>query len=48
MGETQARLIVWSGGLAIAIAGLAALLLNIGMADQVYAARLIAGFVGCL
>ena len=48
MTRNAARLIAWSGGLAIAAAATLTVALNLAYGDEVFAARLIAGLTGCL
>ncbi|BBE73088.1 hypothetical protein [Oharaeibacter diazotrophicus] len=48
MNPTTARIVVWTGGAAIAAAAAATLVLTVARGDAVYAARLVAGLAGCL
>ncbi len=48
MSPSTARVVVWSGGAALAAAAVAAIVLTIALGEEVFAARLIAGLTGCL
>lgn len=48
MHPLTARIVVWSGGAALAAAAVATVLLTLGQGDRVFAARLLSGLAGCL
>lgn len=48
MSTRTASLITWGGSLLILGAGFAAVALNVAYGETIFAARLIAGFSGCL
>jgi hypothetical protein len=48
MSRNAARLIAWSGSLAIAAGAMLTVALNLAYGDELFAARLIAGLTGCL
>ncbi len=48
MSPSTARVVIWSGGAALAAAAVATLVLTVALGDEVFAARLVAGLTGCL